>query len=277
MRGDTVAKKVNNHELPEEKSWHDLARPVVPYLLLAKELRDSIGEQLTEGDGETQPEAWVNLDVPPSIREFFLELIHAAAYRASDGDFAESRTDFIARFEGLDELQLLADFADEDEGGEGDDDDDEDDDGVDYTLSVYAGDECVRTFPLTGFGSSWDFEVPIWFFHRAGVDLQTAYQTALDIDPSMREMLFGDGEDPSVALVFTTWFAVYVYEGGELVDTIDISDQAEKFVRSLLEPYTDGGDTAYYELSEDFTENVLPDTLQEIPQELLRECSGLPI
>jgi hypothetical protein len=275
MRGDTVAKKVSTDELPEGKSWHDLARPVVPYLLLAKELRESIGEQLTEADGDTRPEAWVNLDVPLGIREFYLDLIHHTAYSPEDGDFEASRTEFLSRFEGLDELLLMLGRWDEDPDYEAPDDEEEDE--HPYNLSVYAGEEWVRTFPLLGFGDLWDFEVPIWFFHRAGVDLQTAYQTALDIDPSMEEMLFGDGEDPSVALVFTTWFEVYVYEGGELVDTIDISDQAEKFVRSLLEPYTDGGDTTYYELSEDFTENVLPDTLQEIPQELLRECSGLPI
>jgi len=268
MEGDTVAKRVSIEELPEGKSWHDLARPVVPYLLLAKELRESIGEQLAEGDGETPPEAWVNLDVPPNIREFLLDLIHAAAYRASDGDFEASRESFFDSFWDLDELQLLVDLADEDE--DGDEDDDGGDEGGDYTLSVYAGDECVRTFPLTGFGNTWDFQVPIWFFHRFGADLQAAYQTALDINPSLREMLLGKA--PSVALVFTFEDEVYVYEDGVLAESFDISLEDKSGVRRLLEPYyISSADHTFYELLDDYKGPILPRAFQDIPQEHLRE------
>lgn len=264
MGGDTVPKQVSNQELPEGKGWHDLARPVVPYLLMAKELREEIGEQLTEADGDTRPEAWVDLDVPPGIREFFLDLIHHAAYSPEDGDFEASRAEFFGRFEGLDELLLMLGRWDEDPEYEPADDDERE---HPYNLSIFAGDECVRTFPLLSFGDTWDFDVPVWFFHRAGVDIPTAYGPALDIEPSMEEMLFGQEDSiPPVALVFIPdWDEVFVYEEGVLMGSMMRSDLVDDTTLA------DGADSVSYELAEGFEDITIPDMFRDIPREALRK------
>ena len=159
---------------PAEDTIYDLERCVVGLVMLLNDLDEDITDQITASG-----EAVVDLELIPSIREFYLDILHER-FRRFDEDFAESRRSFLMAVGDRKRVKLRLVPPAGDEA-------DPEYDGDTWNLVLYAGNRRLGARPVSGFAAMSEFHAACWLFHRHGIRSRDLWRTVEGVLPGWRE------------------------------------------------------------------------------------------